>query len=59
MPLIVTEVPIGAGKTRLSRLLAQKLRARLVLEAAEYDFVGSTSDREKVLADVLRHVQVA
>ena len=31
----------------------------LVLEAAEYDFVGSTSDREKVLADVLRRVQVA
>ena len=31
----------------------------LVLEAAAYDFVGSTNDREKVLADVLRHVQVA
>ena len=35
MPLIVTEGPIGAGKTSLSRLLAQELRARLVLEVVE------------------------
>ena len=35
MPLIVTEGPIGAGKTSLSRLLAQELKARLVLEVVE------------------------
>ena len=35
MPLIVTEGPIGAGKTSLSRLLAEQLGARLVLEVVE------------------------
>ena len=35
MPLIVTEGPIGAGKTSLSRLLAEELGARLVLEVVE------------------------
>lgn len=34
MPHIVTEGPIGAGKTSLSRLLADELGARLVLEVA-------------------------
>ena len=34
MPLIVTEGPIGAGKTSLSRLLAHELGARLLLEVA-------------------------
>ncbi len=35
MPLIVTEGPIGAGKTSLSRLLADELGARLLLEVVE------------------------
>lgn len=35
MPLIVTEGPIGAGKTSLSRLLADALGARLLLEVVE------------------------
>ena len=35
MPLIVTEGPIGAGKTSLSQLLADALGARLLLEVVE------------------------
>ena len=41
MSLIVTEGPIGAGKTSLSRLLAAELGARLLLEVAtENPFLG-------------------
>ncbi len=32
---IVVEGPIGAGKTSLSRMLAEELQARLVLEVVE------------------------
>lgn len=35
MPYIVVEGPIGAGKTSLSRILAERLQARLVLEVVE------------------------
>lgn len=35
MATIVVEGPIGVGKTSLSRLLAEELRARLVLEVVE------------------------
>lgn len=35
MAYIVVEGPIGAGKTSLSRLLAEHLRARLLLEVVE------------------------
>ena len=59
MPLIVTEGPIGAGKTSLSRLLAQHLGARLVLEAADYDFVERPDDRKTLLDRIVERVQVA
>ena len=35
MSYIVVEGPIGAGKTSLSRLLSERLKARLVLETVE------------------------
>lgn len=35
MSYIVVEGPIGAGKTSLSRILAERLQARLVLEVVE------------------------
>jgi deoxyguanosine kinase len=35
MSYIVVEGPIGAGQTRLSRMLAEELQARLVLEVVE------------------------
>lgn len=49
MSLIVTEGPIGAGKTSLSRLLAAELGARLLLEVVEENpfLAGFYNDPER------------
>ncbi len=49
MSLIVTEGPIGAGKTSLSRLLAAELKARLLLEVVEENpfLAGFYNDPER------------